>query len=184
MSAKTTNMLNRSASDLVRQENITLYDYSYGIPQATAIIKRHLSELQFEGISGRVTFRNETRDSVTIIDIYQLKDAHPVNSSAILIGYYNDSELNMSDSDKFISDSFTIVFSIVIVVATVCVMALQVLYVRHRNSSLIKASSPQLSHLIFSGCYLLLVLAFMIVLISSKWLAVVFDHQSRHCCFK
>ena len=181
--------LNRSASDLVRQENITLSDYSYGIPQVTDIIKRHLSELQFQGISGRVTFQNY---STTIIDIYQLRYTHSsANSSSVLIGYYNDSELNMSDSAEFISDSFdmvistaheafTIVFSIVIVVATGCVMALQFLYVRHRNSSSIKASSPKLSHLIFSGCYLLLVLAFMIVLISSKWLAVVFDHQSRH----
>ena len=183
--------LNRSASDLARLENITLSDYSYGIPQATAIIKHHLSELQFEGISGRIIFRNETRDSATIIDIYQLKDAHPVNSSSVLIGYYNGSELNMSDSAEFISDSFdmvivtahpafTIVFSIIVIVTTGCVMALQFLYVRHRNSSFIKASSPHLSHLIFSGCYLLLVLAFMIVIISSKWLAVVFDHQSRH----
>ena len=182
--------LNRSASDLVRLENITLSDYSYGIPQATAIIKRHLSELQFEGLSGRVMFRNTTRDSATIIDIYQLKYTRSVNSSSVLIGYYNDSELNLYPDAEFVSGSFekvlevvypavSVVFFILIVLTIVCVVTLHFLNVYYRNHSSVKAGSPRLSHLIFSGCYLLMLVALLLVVVSSKWMADAFNPLFR-----
>ena len=182
--------LSRSASDLVRLENITLSDYSYGIPHATAVIKRHLSELKFEGISGRVTFRNTTHDSATNIEIYQLKYTRSVNSSSVLIGYYNDSGLNLSPGAEFVSDSFekvlevvhpavSVVFFILIVLTIVCVATLHFYNVYYQNHSSVKAGSPRLSHLIFSGCYLLMLVALLLVIVYSKWMADSFNPLSR-----
>ena len=51
--------LNHSLHDLANL-NTTLSSYSYGQPSATAVIKTYLSDLQFEGLSGRIAFQNST----------------------------------------------------------------------------------------------------------------------------
>ena len=173
--------LNHSLHDLANL-NTTLSNYSYGQPSATAVIKTHLSSLKFEGLSGRIAFQNSTRDSATIIDSYQLHyNISHGNSCIIHIGYYNNSELNMSGKGRFVSSTFekvtvsvhsavTVVFFLLSVIGFAYAASLHFLYIYYRKSKAVKSSSPRLSHLIFSGCYLLLLRSLLQGLADSGWM--------------
>ena len=170
--------LNHSLHDLANL-NITLSNYSYGQPSATAVIKTHLSSLKFEGLSGRIAFQNSTRDPITIIDSYQLH--YNRSSSSIHIGYYNNSILNTAGKGKFVSGTFEIVvvsihpavstiFFLLPLLIFVYAAILHILYIYARKSRAIKASSPTLSHLIFSGCYLLLLRSVLKTMAACEWM--------------
>ena len=155
---------------------ISLSNYSFGNPHDTAIIKSHLSELEFEGLLGKVAFRNSTQDSITTIDIHQFED-----NDTNIIGNYNGTELVLNDSAKFVTGAFREELVSVHLAATAMVLCLTLLilflvvglhliYILYRKEKSIKASSPNLSHLIFSGCYLILLQCFVKVYEFSGWM--------------
>jgi hypothetical protein len=184
--------LDRAEPDLMRLQNVTLSEYKYGAPQATALIRHRLSLLDFEGLSRRIMFRNETHDTTTIIDIYQIAYnslTHTSNSS--LVGSYTPSGLTISPSARFVAGSFemvqesvhpaaTVILVLLVLLCTGCVATLHILFIYHCNSSPIRASSPRLTQLIFSGCYLIMLLAFFLVLITSRWVVSLFEPMSRN----
>ena len=173
--------LHRAQSDLMHFENLSLSSYKYGNPRATTLIKEQLELLDFEGLSGRIMFRNDTHDTATIINVYQIKyNASTESSSSILVGYCNDSRLEITESAEFVPSSFgmvqesvhpvfTVIFTVLILLCTGCVATLHFLVVKYSDSAPVRAASPRLSQLIFSGCYLILFLAFSLVLITSRW---------------
>ena len=184
--------LTRAQSDLLRQENLTLSEYRYGNPRATALIRHQLSLLDFEGLTGRISFRNETRDTATTVDMYQIAyNLSSATAASSLIGSYDASGLLVYPAAEFVPSSFkivqtyihpavTVVILVPILLCTGFLSTLHILYICHFNSSPIRASSPRLSQLIFSGCYLVMFLAFILVLVTSKWVVSLFDPLSRN----
>ena len=184
--------LTRAEHDLLLQENLTLTEYKYGNPRATALIRRQLSLLDFEGLSGRISFRNETHDTATIVDLYQIVyNTSSAASNSSLIGSYGPDGLVILPSAEFVPCSFelvqqyvhpvvTVVFLALVLLCTGFLVSLHILYICYFDTTPIRASSPRLSQLIFSGCYLVMFLAFILILITSKWVVTLFHPLSRN----
>jgi len=154
--------LNRSIP-ILHRNGFSLANYTYGQPAATAIIREELFNIQFEGMSGPIMFNRDTRDSATIIDIKQFWIDDNITEE-ITIGSYNRN-ISLYTDTAFISDTFVkewvkahlgvgLMVMFITTIAIVLTGLLQLanfLWYNHRS---IKATSPNLSHLISSGCYL------------------------------
>ena len=171
---------------------VNLANYTYGQPGVTKAIREQLLNVSFEGLSGKVQFSNETLDGseVTIIDIFQ----RPSNSSEFrLVGYYDPEKgLNKSDDIYFVKNpvfdrtfahppsALGYVFIAIAVVVGLGIVILHYLNVGWGDLKTVKASSPQLNHLIFSGCYLILL---DVVLLSAETAIVAMTVQSGKVIF-
>ena len=168
--------LNASLGD---QFSTLLEDYQHGQPELTGIIRKHLSHLQFEGLMGRIAFRNSTHDSSTPLNIHQC-----INSVSTHIGIYNRTGLYIfPNKGRFVSDIFhqsvvgvhqgvTITVLIILVICTFYAACLHILFVIFgvQNQKSIKAASVTMSHFMFSGCYLILLRVFLIAVeFSAGW---------------
>ena len=142
-------------------------NYSYGQPQVTSVIKTNLKTLEFEGLLGKVAFHSGTHDSATAFVIHQVKDNHSYS-----IGYYQDNTVNLTSNGSFISATFTAliisihpavscIFFIVSFIVLVYTASLHFIFVVYKDVKSIKASGGTLPHLIFSGCYLLILESFV-----------------------
>ena len=131
----------------------------------TEIIRQEFFKVEFEGISGPIMFNNETRDSATIIDISQLWN-NDSTVEVIEIGCYHRN-INITNQAilNFINDTFDkkqvkvhlgvgVVVILATLLSTVFTALLQLANLVWYYKRSIKASSPNLSHLISSGCYL------------------------------
>ena len=147
----------------------TLADYGLGQPQTTEIVRQELLQLQFTGLIGTISFQNMTQDSVTPIAIHQ-----SIRGESTLIGVYNGSVLQIvSKKAKFVSEEFlhavigihpaiTGLSFVFVAIFTVYTISLHVIFIIFHNYKSIKAASFEMSHFIFSGCYLLLLESFVI----------------------
>ena len=162
--------LNNSLPRL-KEKRLSLPNYMYRMPEITRVIKEELLNLSFEGMRGRVEFSRETHDgaNVTLIDMYQVFDNGDVN----IIGFYNprrsvDQPLVLYDTASLIPAEFDqeyitphvslgviLVMSVAILFAAL--FACHIANVVWASSKSVKATSPNLNHLIFSGCYLSLI---------------------------
>ena len=158
--------LNNSLPRL-EEKGLSLSDYRYGMPEITKVIKNEIFNLSFEGMRGKVQFSTETHDGadVTIIDICQVTQ----DGDCSIVGFFNASAMfskaSIFENATLIRDNFDlkphislgilvmIAVGILLAVLFACQIA-NVIWVEHKS---IKASSPNLNHLIFSGCYLALV---------------------------
>ena len=149
-----------------------------GDSEITQTITRNLlnqSVVNFKGVSeSRVKF-NSTRDTLSTLKIVKLKcDSN--DCVELLLGQYNTSGLHLNSSfvHPFINDTFESMtvtihaalgaFIFLILLALLIVTALMHLAtIVYYNFKPIKATSPNLSHLIFSGCYLLLISIFFFI---------------------
>ena len=154
--------LNRSIP-MLESLSYDLSNYSHGQENITNIVRNKLLSLTFEGMSGKISFSNTRRESNSIVDVYQVQ----LDGRAELIGVYENSTLLRNGS--YISDSFRVVVDAIpeelgifvlsviippVAVATIVLHVANVLYCNHRS---MKATSPTLNHLVFSGCYLFIV---------------------------
>ena len=154
------------------KRNIQLEDYTLGRDDITKIFVDKLlnqSEINFKGVSeSRVKFE-ATRETRTTLIITQAV-CNSTDCTEEELGIYNESglQLNPNGHTAFINDSFqetTITVHVAvgtfILLATLCILIVTILLhltnIVYHNFKPIKATSPNLSHLIFSGCYLLLV---------------------------
>ena len=164
--------LNNSLPRL-KERCLSLSNYMYGMPEITEIVREELLKLRFEGMRGRVEFSEKTHDgvNVTIIDINQILNISQADNLGG-VGYYdplaaeplffypNESLLERADFDiEYITPplSLGVVVIIAVSVLFVVLFACQVAYVAWGQHKTVKATSPNLNHLIFSGCYLSLV---------------------------
>ena len=132
-----------------------------------------LYSLNFQGVSTRIQFNNDTGFAHSVIDLFQVRLENGTMDE-VLFGHYNSGLL--FDADNFnssegvlksiIESSFgksteTIplwlsisgyVLAAIVLVATIIY---HVLHIAFRNRHSIKAGSPKLNHFIFLGCYLL-----------------------------
>ena len=170
--------LNRSSEHLERV-NTSLSQYTIGQPLATAIIKEELLRLDFAGASGRVQFDQETNDGKPILVLYQIIQDQTVSSpraSFMYIGFYNTVDSSMIlNGGSFLDSEFpleeikihpavgSVVFSLTALVF-ILTFSLHILTIVYRNVRSVKATSPYLNHLIFSGSYLFICATAVLIL--------------------
>ena len=177
--------LNNSIEPL-REMNISLSRYQYGLSEATRVIQQQVLELDFVGVSGRVHFDSSTGYVANrVVDIYQHRDG-----TADLVAYYDDSNnITQISAADFINSSFDIkliparaplplavIFLIFIGVAFVLVATSHMLSIIYRKKKVIRATQPKLNQLGYIGCY-----TFALALVSYV-LVETFSFDSRtHC---
>ena len=162
--------LNNSLPRL-KERSLSLSKYKYGMPQITQIVREELLKLHFEGMRGRVEFSEETHDgaNVTVVDIYQILMRDMTDMG--IIGFYDPlsvERLVLYSNASLIPGGFELEYimppvslGIVAMFAVACLfatlLACQVINIIWGQYKTVKAASPNLNHIIFSGCYLALV---------------------------
>ena len=126
-------------------------------------IRKEFCNLKFQGATVTVKFDNQTGRVRSNVDVHQVK-----SNNISLIKEWNGTHLvNITNTTgKFIEDSFnsTIVLlhpaiaAVGLLVSTFAFLLMavfQVINIAYCERKSIKASSPRLNHMIFSGCYLI-----------------------------
>ncbi len=156
--------LNASILPLNRT-GVSLSDYQPGRSNITEVIRQQLIEVvDFNGVSGKITFDISTGQTLRSIDLFQVH-GHQLCS----IGVFSPNKTSAFDTNgSYIQDSFKTenaqiststfaVFLAISVLQLVAVAFVHAVNIYYRNYKSIKASSPCLNHLMFLGSYLLVV---------------------------
>ena len=152
--------------DRLQAMNLSLEDYRLGNSDITDMIERELMTLSFNGALGHVQFDANKREWQTTVDIIQIR-----NGTATQVGSYNpvtgqivlDQEIDpIQDVNEILrikKNSVPIPVTVILLIVTgVCIIfttIMLVLFIYYRRSAEIKATSFNLSFLMFVGCYLL-----------------------------
>ena len=156
--------LNNSLETL-KSLNLTLTDYGLGQSIITDTIANKLEDISFQGAAGYIKF-DSNQEAGSSINIFQVQRGQPV-----LVGVYNPNENNLTITDlNLLStvpvDQFEVVYEVLPQWLTITIFCLGglayimttvilVLFLYWRNEPEIKATSPYLSLIMFTGCYLL-----------------------------
>ena len=153
--------LNRTAA------RMNLTSYRYGQPNITKEIRNELLNVHFNGASGPIHFDDERRSATTEINVFQLDSTDTSDVKMVRVGYYSSDTLNITSnsSSVFIDDTFVNVpmnihpaLGVIVILLALALFGFAgILHVANTvwyNYRSIKATSPNLSHLIFGGCYL------------------------------
>ena len=156
--------LNNSVQPL-KATGINLFDYQPGRKDVTEVIRQQLEGLDFNGVLGRINFDPTTGQPTSLIDLFQVKD-----KTMLPIGYFNTVSILSYYNGTFIEDSFQYMYSDIVITRAVFIVVLfvtavqaifavcfQLINIVYSHAKPIRASSPALNHLIFSGYYLLVV---------------------------
>ena len=150
-------------NESLRELNITQVKTGSNILAQT--IAKHMLNIEFQGISGGISFDNETGyNKDTSVDIYQYWQSENVSSTRIGVYTQNNFTLFGESNPQFINALFEenvvhvdvtvagilLSFTILILPLAISLQAVNIVY---RDHKAIKASSPWLNHLIFFGCY-------------------------------
>ena len=156
--------LNSSLGEL-EDKNINFTNESrYRQNEITEIIRKHLLEVDFEGITGRIRFDNETGFVSKTMDLYQYNDS----GVSKRIGFFRSGELTIlpTANPDFIESDFpykrldtiiAVFFVIIEVAALLLAIPVHVINIAYRNYTTIKASSYRLNQFVFVGCYLVII---------------------------
>ena len=144
---------------------VDLKTYTFNRNNDTKEIAKHLSRVNFDGASGPIAFQRDTRSSQTVINIKQL-----LKGEDQLVGTFDRSreerlKFDTTNKNMFISDVYERrdekihialgILTILVTVFLILFMALlQIANTFWYNYHSIKATSPNITHLVFSGCYL------------------------------
>ena len=142
----------------------------------TEIIQRHMLDINFEGITGRISFENETGFVKRTIDLYQYNDSGLSNQ----IGYFRSGKLmillfsnpgfiesKFPYNDKRLNTIIAVFFIIIEIAALLLAIPAHVINIVYRKYTTIKASSYRLNQFIFVGCYLVITSAVLYTLSES-----------------
>ena len=155
--------LNNSKEEVKNRTGLDLSEYRYGHSNATDIIRNNLLQLDFEGVSGRITFNKSTGFTRRLVDIYQgennyMKRLEYFNISDNSIGQYTHEPVEYIDYNFIIITddvvSVGVVLVVILVIVVIVLLFLQTLSVVFANNRSIKATSPKLYHCAYGGCYL------------------------------
>ena len=165
--------LNSSLNELRENDLSLARDYRYGMSTTKVvgnIIQEHIRSLEFEGLGGRIMYNSTESRSIS----------PSLGVRVIQVNFLQDDRMDLVCSDKctqfdsinvkILRDNFVpniikppfslgVFILIVVSVSFFAVTLLQLLYFYHSEKKSIKATSPYLSSLIFSGSYLGLVSA-------------------------
>ena len=156
--------LNSSLTEL-DDKNITFIKESHNKQnKITEVIQRHMLDVDFQGITGRIRFESKTGFVNKTIDMFQFNDS----GVSYRIGFFRSGELTILPLNfDFIDSNFphiikrldaiTAVFFILIEIAALLLaIPAHVINVVYRNYMTIKASSYRLNQFIFVGCYIVI----------------------------
>ncbi len=144
-----------------------LTQFRYGNTSLSKLVLEEFYRLDFEGVSGRIKFNNDSGFLNRVISVFQAKDGNVTE-----IGYFDGVHFIVKEDldaieGEFPDENFNIgpgVFAalfIVTVLELVVLITLHVLTIKYRFSQSVKASSPKLSQLTFIGCYLIIFTLFL-----------------------
>ena len=148
----------------VKYSNVNLTTYQFGQRDTTDTIRDQIYQLEFDGMSGHISFNPETGRVVKTSNVSLIFDGVEKH-----IGYFaNNTLLNTTNTQEyFIEDHFetkagTVSFGLAMLFLTLVmlqfllIIAVHVVSIIYRHYASIKASSLKLKHLLFLGCYLLI----------------------------
>ena len=131
---------------------------------ASEVIRDSMYKTQFQGVSGWISFDNETGHASTVVDILQVND----DGQAVLVGYYNagDTIFINEGSLNFVSDNLDIQFltlhpavtttgAVFVLIALFLSIALYAATLYYNKEPSVKATAPKLNFFIFLGCCLI-----------------------------
>ena len=156
-----------------RVPELDLTQYRYENTLVTNMFLNEFYGLDFEGVSGRIKFDNESGFLPRIISVFQVIDGVEYEV-AYFDGkqFYNQNSVYTLDSieGEFPNQFYTIdlpicvILLITIFIEFIGVIIIHALTVKYRKYQSVKASSSKLSQLTFIGMYLLLFTMFIHVL--------------------
>ena len=162
--------LNKSLPEL-NNRNLSIEDYTIGQQSITNVIEKHLSNLNFAGASGKITFNNK-HGVIPTVQVFMITN----ESVELLVGTYQPIENSDSndtynltlliDQENVTRDAPPIKYVQIHIIAAVILYTaagLTVLFTTvvlalllyFREWPQVKATSPYLSVTIIFGCYLL-----------------------------
>ena len=159
--------LDKSMPDL-HEKGLSLSNYTLGRGDITEVVIEKLNnEVDFHGVTGQVKFES-TRDSPTAINITSVvcSNNYCNKTKDIPVGIFDGRNLIITTTERtFINDTFettsikvpVVIGSLILAVTAlilIIIISLQLVITVYHSFKPIKATSPNLSHLIFSGCYL------------------------------
>ena len=155
------------ALDNASKTGLNLSEYNLGQPEFTKTLADMLLKVQFTGATGPVQFNQESRSVQTRIIINQLllENKNMSKLMDIYLAEYSNRTLQLNRNISFIRDTYAevplrihyavgIIIIVITFIVTICTVLLQFAFIIWHYKTSIKATSPNISHLIFSGCYL------------------------------
>ena len=156
--------LNNSLVDLSQN----LSEYKTGSKVLADTIRRRMLEIDIQGVTGKINFDKFGYNKHGTLSVYQFANhSLPKNEvSKTVIAIFEDDKI-MFLTPTFIDGSFVVKYPLIDYGVAVGILAItllsllmvalaQFVNVYHRNHKVIKASSPTLNHLIFLGCYMII----------------------------
>ena len=142
---------------------IDLEKYGVGMKEKTNEIYRRFMEVNFDGMSGKISFSQSSTFVQRNVDVHQINGTDLVHVAAIngsqvedqFDGEYTSSEYPTKRSHMHIAATVVVLFLISVV--TLALLVTHLLTVKYRHRTAVKGSSPRLQHLAYVGCYLLIV---------------------------
>ena len=167
--------LNASLQEL-QNRNFSLTEYGRGKPNITDIVTHHMYKLDFEGVSGRIKFKQETGFNNRTLIGYQF-----INGSEETAGVYSSEKLVLY-SQEFVRGEFNprydrvaipvaVVLLLLIVITLPPTIMAQIINVMRPDYRTIKASSPRINHIGFAGYYLLVLSIIWHTITVTFWLS-------------
>jgi len=168
--------LNSSLQDL-KKRNFSLTEYWRGRPDITDIIVHHMYQLDFEGISGRIKFEQETGFNNRTLIAYQF-----INESEEKAGIYSSGNLVLYSQAEFVRGEFesrydrvaipiAVVFLFLVIITLPLTIMAQTINIIKSEYKTIKASSPRINHFGFVGYYLLVLSIIFHTITVTLWLS-------------
>ena len=165
------------------ERTFNLSGYTQGQPEATELLRREVLKLNFEGASGRIHFDNDTGSVYRWVDLFQKRTINPgsiiAGNKIFQIGSYSSENRSLVIyNGSFLEDDYphdinrihtAVAISVLVLTAIVLTLTivLHILTVLLRERRVVKATSPNLNHLIFSGCYLFITVTVVLILRAS-----------------
>ena len=132
----------------------------------TEIIQRGMLDVDFQGITGRIKFEDETGFVNKTIDLYQYNDS----GVSERIAFFRSGQLTILSvaNPDFIDSEFphitkrldtiiAVFFIIIEIAALLLAIPAHVINIVYRNYATIKASSYRLNQFVFVGCYFVII---------------------------
>lgn len=176
---------NDSLEELQRN-NLSLEMYARANPNITSIIKKSILNLKFNGMSGLINFKQSDGYTRRAVEFYQINN----KVSTLVASYSNERGIIQlpNTSAEYIESSFTDIFIppvmqsvVAIVIFTVAIallltLTLNVLIIVHAKFKTVKAASPNLLHVAFAGCYIIIITEFLLCMSATT------VHNSKISC--
>ncbi len=142
--------------------NLSLTEYRYGQHQATTIIREQLLALEFEGVSGIVSFNSSNGFVRRAVDIYQVESQGFMKivgyqSAGVIVELADATYINSHFDSVLVTlpKELTVVSLAFVTAILALISVMHCIMVIFRKRKTIRASSPKLTHLVFIGCYIL-----------------------------